>query len=143
LRHLEGNGIADACDADIKQQMKDKHPPAANGVAWPELPPEWLQTVQIDLSDLPSVLHKADPKTGVGTRGVRPSHLNAVYQGKFCDPEAIAATSRRFSAASAGPSRWNSFQIFTLASVMKTESSATPGAKGAASNVSCMTAAEP
>jgi len=93
LRNIEGNGIADASDAGIKQQMKDKHPPAAIGTVWPELPPEWLQMVEIDLSDLPEVLHKADPKTGVGIRGVRPSHLDAVFQGKFNDPGAIAAPS--------------------------------------------------
>jgi hypothetical protein len=49
--------------------------------------------VEIDLSDLPEVLHKADPKTGVGIRGARPSHLDAVFQGKFNDPGAIAAPS--------------------------------------------------
>jgi len=93
LRNIEGNGIADASDSGIKQQMKDKHPPAAADAVWPELPPEWLQMVEIDLSDLPEVLHKADPKTGVGIRGVRPSHLDAVFQGKFNDPGAIAAPS--------------------------------------------------
>ena len=91
LRITDGHGCAPLDDPAIRQQMKDKHPPAPVGAIWPVLPEEWIEELDMDLSNLKKIVHETDPKTGVGPRCLRPDHIKWLFEGNFTHPEAKAA----------------------------------------------------
>jgi hypothetical protein len=86
LRLIDSNGIAPQGNLEVREQMKRKHPIPIKPLEWPELPPDWIQLARenIDLrKHLERVLNDADPKAGVGPRGLHVHYLQVLAKGSF------------------------------------------------------------
>jgi hypothetical protein len=78
-------------DPQVREQMRKKHPSPDKSMEWPDLPQDWIQLARdkIDLrKPLERVLNDADPKAGVGPRGLHIHYLQVLAKGSFSNAEA-------------------------------------------------------
>ena len=91
LRLIDSNGVSPQEDPQVREQMREKHPSPKEPVEWPELPEFWIQIARdkMDLrKPLERVLNDADPKAGVGPRGLHVHYLQVLAKGNFSDSDA-------------------------------------------------------
>ena len=91
LRLIDSNGVSSQEDPQVREQMRKKHPSPDKSMEWPDLPQDWIQVARdkIDFGKpLERVLNDADPKAGVGPRGLHIHYLQVLAKGSFSNAEA-------------------------------------------------------